>query len=271
MWGDDVEKSFRTRYQAGWFANDPTFPAVPAGVTFTDPVRNYGTEADFYRDPINGRVKNASDEGTFITSFTPHRSPLGLVIDRDSILGSTFQGHAFVLSFMPGGDSTGFTPLSPWGSPCPFVDHSRELVQMNLTYDAGIDNYTMTTSNIAEGFYLPVDAELVSNFLYVIENGGSIWRITFPAQVGISKIYKNSAAFVYPSPFNQSTTIEFNNPEKQNCKLNIVNAYGKNILSIGNITSNKVVVEKKNMASGLYFFQIMSKDKVISSGKLILE
>ncbi|MBI3234218.1 MAG: PQQ-dependent sugar dehydrogenase, partial [Bacteroidetes bacterium] len=63
-------------YIAGWFADDPTFPSVPAGITFVDPVRNYGNVADFYRDPITGKVKKASDNGTYITSFTPHRSPL---------------------------------------------------------------------------------------------------------------------------------------------------------------------------------------------------
>jgi hypothetical protein len=197
-------------YLNGWFADDPTFPPAPASVTFSEPVRNYGTAADFFRDPVTGQVKNAGDEGSFITSFTPHRSPLGLVFDRDSMLAAPFRGDGFVLSFMPGGDSAGYTPLSPWGSPCPFVDPSRELVQLKLTYNAGIDNYTMTTSNIVEGFYLPVDAELVGNDMYVIENTGDIWKLHFPLFINVPEIENDIKISVYPNPAHDYFTISFN-------------------------------------------------------------
>lgn len=88
----------------GWFAGDPSFPIIPNGISFIEPVRNYGPDGDFFRDAITGQVKNASDEGTYISTFTGHRSPLGLVFDKDSILPAPFKGDGFVLSFMPGGD-----------------------------------------------------------------------------------------------------------------------------------------------------------------------
>lgn len=258
-------------YINGWFANDPAFPQVPFGTSFTEPVRNYGTVADFFRDSITGQVKNASDEGTYIPSFTAHRSPLGLVFDIDSLLAPPFRGDAFVLSFMPGGDSTGYTPLSPWGSPCPFVDTSRELVQMKLTYNASIDNYTMLTSNIAGGFYLPVDAELNGNVLYVIENGGDIWRLTFPAFVNVEEIQSVYNVSVYPNPFNQTTTLKFENPKKDNFKLSIYNMYGQIIHAIDKITSDEIVIERKNMTSGFYFFHLESDNKIQIVGKIIAE
>jgi len=258
-------------YVNGWFADDPAFTPVPAGITFTEPVRNYGTVADFFRDAVTGQVKNASDEGTYIPSFTAHRSPLGLVFDKDSMLASPYRGDAFVLSFMPGGDSTGYSPISPFGGPCPFVDSSRELVQIKLTYNSGIDNYTMITSNIAGGFYLPVDAELTGNVLYVIENGGDIWKITFPAYVSVPEIQNTSDVIVYPNPFTKSTTIKFENPEKDNCRLTIYNTFGQIIRIINNITTDKIVMERKSMVNGLYFFQLRTDRKIQSAGKLIVE
>lgn len=258
-------------YLNGWFANDPTFPSVPSSVTFTEPVRNYGIAADFYRDSITGQVKNVHDEGTYITSFTAHRTPLGLVFDRDSMLSAPFRGDGFVLSFMPGGDSTGYSPLSPWGSPCPFVDPSRELVQMKLTYNSSIDNYTMTTSSIVTGFYLPVDADLNGNIMYVIENGGDIWKITFPSYVGIPQIQNPSTFSLYPNPFSTTATLTFENFANENCTLLVYNLYGQIVRTVNNITSDKIEIERRNLSSGLYFFQLKGENKIHAEGKFIIE
>ncbi|CAN5739668.1 hypothetical protein BH11BAC7_BH11BAC7_10010 [soil metagenome] len=259
-------------YIAGWFADVPGFPPVPAGVTFTDPVRNYGVAADFYRDSITGNVKNASDEGTYITSFTSHRSPLGLVFDRDSMIAAPFRGDGFILSFMPGGDSTGYTPLSPWGSPCPFVDPSRELVQMKLTYNAGIDNYTMTTANIVTGFYLPVDAELVGNVLYVIENGGGdLWRINFPPYLTVPEIPQYPGIVVYPNPAQNTVSFSFHCEVPGPAKITITDAQGK-IVSVPfeqNIASGSqnITIDISALSKGIYFYSIMVNG-VSSVGKI---
>jgi len=258
-------------YINGWFADDPTFPPVPAGVIFTEPVRNYGIAADFFRDSLTGQVKNAHDEGTFITSFTAHRSPLGLVFDRDSVLDAPFRGDGFVLSFMPGGDSLGYTSLSPWGTPCPFVDPSRELVQLKLTYNSSIDNYTMTTSNIATGFYLPVDAELTGNVMYVIENNGSIWKINFPSFSGIAQNQKPSSFIIYPNPFSQNAVIKFENEGQEKCTMTLSNMYGQAVRNITNITSDKFAIEKGDLTSGIYYFQLKSLTNLKAEGKIIIE
>lgn len=258
-------------YQQGWFNDDPNFPPPPNGVTFTEPIRNYGTAADNYKDAVTGKVKDASDEGTYITSFTAHRSPLGLVIDRDSALAEPFRGNAFVLSFMPGGDSTGYTPLSPWGSPCPFVDTSRELVQLNLSYNSGIDNYSMTTANLATGFYLPVDAELVGNKLYVIENGGDIWRVNFPGYNNVPEVNDQAWLQVYPNPFTESTSIQFNTLNVSNLKVVVYNAMGQIVLSEEKITTNKLTLKTIGWGKGVYFLKVSNREKVVATEKLVVE
>ncbi len=268
---DPMVNHLSSGYVNGWFADDPTFPPVPSGITFTEPVRNYGLTADFFRDPVTGQVKNAHDEGTYISSFTAHRSPVGLLFDSDSLLAAPFRGDGFVMSFMPGGDSTGYTPISPWGGPCPFVDSSRELVQLKLTYNSTIDNYTMTTSNIAGGFYLPVDAELSGNVMYVIEYDGDIWKITFPAFVGIPKIVNSSILSIYPNPFNGSTTVQFENSGKENCSLTLYNTYGQIVRIINNITTDKIEIERNNLSCGLYFLQLRMDDTIRVEGKLVIE
>jgi hypothetical protein len=258
-------------YLNGWFADDPTFPPVPVGLTFTEPVRNYGTEADFYRDSITGVVKNAGDEGTYITSFTSHRAPLGLVFDKDSMLAAPFRGDGFVLSFMPGGDSSGYTILSPWGSPCPFVDSSRELVQMKLTYNAGIDNYTMTTANVVGGFYLPVDAELISNVMYVIEHGGDIWRITFPLYVSVPGIENTTRLSLYPNPASSNSNITISYPSTSSNKEIIINDINGKEVTRYTLPqrSSTQTVKLPQMARGIYAVRLVGEN--VGVQKLVVE
>lgn len=174
-------------YIEGIFTADPNFPAPPNTV-FQDPLRNYGPHAIYARDSVTGSVMNLYDTGGYLRSFTAHRSPLGFTIDRDSLMQGQYRGSAYVLSFMPGGDSTGMSPLAPWGTPGPFVDPCQDLLILNLAWDSGIGEYVMGSRRMIEGFYLPVDAAQDGNLLYVLEQRGggraNLWRVSFPLASG---------------------------------------------------------------------------------------
>lgn len=168
------------------FHYDPTFPPEPG--TFTQPLRNTGPDADRVRDPLTGGMRDASEDGSVIRTFTCHRSPLGLIFDTDSLLGSDLQGDGFTLSFTPGGDTLGFSPIAPWGIPVVPADPSGDLLQLVLTPD-GADGFSVSATRIVEGFYLPVDAHQVGNVIHVLENSGgnerAIWNVTLPQATGV--------------------------------------------------------------------------------------
>lgn len=158
---------------SGYYHNDPTFPPPPTN--FAEPVINLGPDADSYRDPADGVVKDSSAQGRTLASFTAHRSPLGLVFDTAGAMAPPFQGHGFMLSWTRG-DPTGNSVDGP------FRDASQDLLQLNLT-KLGNTNYQMTVTRRVEGFANPIDAEIIGNRIYVLEYGGSqgLWEITFPA------------------------------------------------------------------------------------------
>jgi len=159
--------------EQGFYHNDPTFPPPPTN--FTPPVFNLGPDADEFRNPTNGAYEDASTLGTTITTFTAHRSPLGLVFDRGGAMASPFHNHGFVLGHTPG-DATGTNAVGP------FFDPSQDLLDLELT-PLGTTNFQARVTRVAGGFDMPVDAEVISNKLYVIEYGGNqdVWEITFPA------------------------------------------------------------------------------------------
>ncbi|MEA5622978.1 PQQ-dependent sugar dehydrogenase [Nostoc sp. UHCC 0251] len=161
--------------QRGYFRNDPTFPIRP-NVNLIEPIPNLGPDADSYRDPVDGKVKDASVLGQTFSSFTTHRSPLGLVFDTQGVLSQEFNRDGFMLSWTPG-DPTGETLAGP------FKDASQDLLHLNLT-KVGTSNYQLNATRIVEGFSNPIDAAMINNKIYVLEYGGNqgIWEVTMPTK-----------------------------------------------------------------------------------------
>jgi hypothetical protein len=82
------------------YSNDPTYPPPPIGVTFTEPVSSSGPDADKFRDTVSGSVKDASQLGAMVTTFTPHRSVDGIVFDKDSVLAGDLKGRGACHKFL---------------------------------------------------------------------------------------------------------------------------------------------------------------------------
>ena len=159
--------------QNGFYRNDPTFPTPPNRI-LTEPIPNFGPHADSFRDPQDGLVKDGSSLGQSLSTFTSHRSPLGLVFDVKKAMIPEFQGDGFMLSWKKG-DPTGETIAGP------FKDSSEDLLHLNLT-KIGTTSYQVRARRIVQGFTNPIDAEIIHNKIYVLEYAGSqgIWEVTMP-------------------------------------------------------------------------------------------
>jgi hypothetical protein len=151
---------------SGRYRTDPTFPKSPGG--FTEPVANLGPDAAQYRAE-DGTQHDAAKEGVPLNTFTPHRSPLGLVFSTSARMPADFRSHentfgAFILSWGAAGGT--------------LTDKGQDLLYLELTKRG--DNYETTTTQIARQFKNPIDAVLIENRLYILEFGsGTIWELTF--------------------------------------------------------------------------------------------
>ena len=88
---------------------------------------------------------------------------------------------------------------------------------------------------------------------------------------GINQINVNETSSVYPNPTNENAIIIFQNPTKENCTVTLYDTQGRLLQTISNIVSDKVEIERKNLANGLYYFHISNASQVISTGKIIIE
>ncbi len=159
--------------QNGYYHNDPDFPPRPL-IRLIEPVANVGPDADSYRDPRDGLVKDASAAGRTLRTFTAHRSPLGLVFDTARAMSPEYNGSGFMLSWTPG-DPNGNSVAGP------FNDASQDLAHLTLRKSTS-GTYTVRTVRIVEGFSNPIDAEIIGHKIFVLEYGGSggLWEIVMP-------------------------------------------------------------------------------------------
>ncbi|MEI6122103.1 MAG: T9SS type A sorting domain-containing protein [Bacteroidota bacterium] len=87
--------------------------------------------------------------------------------------------------------------------------------------------------------------------------------------VSVSKLVKENGVTIYPNPFTSSTTISFNELQK-NTTIKITDILGKEIKTI-NYTGRQLVMDKGEMQSGIYFVQITDEQKHIYNRKIIIQ
>jgi len=74
---------------------------------------------------------------------------------------------------------------------------------------------------------------------------------------------------IYPNPFTSSFSVTINDASRTNSfELRIYNVLGSEILRAF-ITDQVTTVETGKLAAGVYFYKVVSKNRIIQSGKLI--
>jgi hypothetical protein len=87
--------------------------------------------------------------------------------------------------------------------------------------------------------------------------------------LGVTNMAEQSSAIkVLPNPSDNSATLLFNNPSKEEFTLSVFDARGQLVQTIGGITGSEVEVPRNDLAGGFYFFRLESKSRTLT-GKLI--
>ena len=72
---------------------------------------------------------------------------------------------------------------------------------------------------------------------------------------------------IYPNPFSEKATIEFDDTDLSNYRLSVYNISGTKVLEMKDIRSDKVELEKGNLAAGIYIIELKGakvyRDKII--------
>ncbi len=78
-----------------------------------------------------------------------------------------------------------------------------------------------------------------------------------------------NALTIYPNPFKNSTTVLINNTSQlNNCEFRIYNVLGSEVIKEA-ITNQSTTLELSKLPAGIYFYQLISDNKLLQSGKLV--
>jgi predicted outer membrane repeat protein len=156
------------------------------------------------------------------------------------------------------------------GNSNPFFDSiNRSNIYNNYSGDRGQDLYsecdsiisivvdTFTVHNPDTTYAYPLNKFTFDILHDTLGNPNSIERINnLPKEFSLNQNY--------PNPFNPSTTIEFTLPKSESTTLKVYNILGKEISTLVSKKLNQgnhmYTFEGKNLASGIYYYQLVAGD-----------
>ena len=141
--------------------------------------------------------------------------------------------------------------------------------EINFLYNNGIvspdapwDNRGLATTGTG-GFG---GDELCDNFRFVLSEAQECSMITSTFDAALETSLK-----VTPNPFSTEVLIEFDNPLNESYVLTIHDLSGKVIRSITGLTGNQVVVERRDLAAGMYFAHLRDTKGRFATAKLMVK
>ena len=76
---------------------------------------------------------------------------------------------------------------------------------------------------------------------------------------------------VYPNPFSDYLTLEFEDFTFNHCSILLYNTLGVEVQRIDNITQNRVVIQRNNLPQGFYFLRVICDNKNLGVRKIIIQ
>ncbi len=89
--------------------------------------------------------------------------------------------------------------------------------------------------------------------------------------IGVPEINEPIRSTVSPNPFSSVATIIFSKPLPEGCTLKLLNIEGRLMLQFPVTSGPELVLERNNLAAGVYFFQVMNGPLLIATGKLLVQ
>ena len=105
----------------------------------------------------------------------------------------------------------------------------------------------------------------------LITNGTLVCdSIQFSFPLSLTEVNHSKYYLFSPNPFSEQTILLFNAPVK-NARLTIYSSNGQMVRQIENIYGEKVILNREHLLSGIYFVSLIEDNRLIISGKLIID
>jgi uncharacterized repeat protein (TIGR01451 family) len=87
---------------------------------------------------------------------------------------------------------------------------------------------------------------------------------------GIGEVPEAVTVVVAPNPMSDYTRITLNNSQADNFRFRVIDITGR-MVSDESSTGNTLLLNRNSLSSGLYVYQVVQKNEVVATGKLIMQ
>jgi len=94
---------------------------------------------------------------------------------------------------------------------------------------------------------------------------------TISTTTGLNTSSLRKKISIYPNPLIDYSTIEIENNNLENYTISIYNMIGQEVEVIDNINTNKIILRRNNLKTGIYLVKISSKNDIKFTSKLIVK
>ena len=111
----------------------------------------------------------------------------------------------------------------------------------------------------------------LDGYYYIDDICVSIDSLYAATWTGITDNYCSGNFSISPNPVNENATINFDNPDNENCTLYLFNFQGQLVRTIPDILASRTEIKREDLPVGIYFLYLKTERRVIGRGKLIIE
>lgn len=128
---------------------------------------------------------------------------------------------------------------------------------------AGLHTFSMTLSSGSGG--PPCSPGIIPD-----DNDNTTFMVT--TATGVADWQSSNTIKIFPNPTHNSATIQIDPTIKiNNAELKIIDVMGRIVKTISSIQSNELTFDREKLSDGIYFYQLVQENEIISKGKLVVE
>jgi hypothetical protein len=160
------------------------------------------------------------------------------------------------------------------------ISHDTENWDLYYTVDGG-NSWVPIELDIPEDslnylWVVPDSPTSLGQIRIVMDNVGSDYDdmseyFTIESVTAIDEVSFDSDLKVYPNPMTKNAYILFDNPNNEKHKLVFYNTEGRIMREMNDITTDRILFKRDNLAGGMYYFQLKTNNEIRAVGKLIIE
>jgi len=102
--------------------------------------------------------------------------------------------------------------------------------------------------------------------------GSAVTTVHVDICAGVGAVNYDNNVSVYPNPFSNEAIISIGKSVSlSNASIHMYDLVGKEVRLISDIQSHELMINRDNLADGMYFYKLINKGQEISTGKLIIK